>query len=265
MAKKEKLLFYNRLTTRNFDQYTSCPAEHENSSMKWGEMVVNPQQHMYQAVHTISKKSNYRFTVTEGHNAKNLDATQHWSATKTKLFISKYAEGVIAFQWIKSSLYMRIIISSRTWWVVLITGNNNKPSNKGEKEFHPRFRQVRAIQWVEGHNVLICNCGYFNRIGLPCGHLFHVKRNISLTYCGIRWYKSYNYHFGRIPRYTQQVCQIINRAKVVGVPFFASPPTIVSAVYTNCTNYVFSDWATKAQSPVMMDDPFPVRQEEDSE
>jgi hypothetical protein len=25
MAKKEKLLFYNRLTTRNFDQCTSCP------------------------------------------------------------------------------------------------------------------------------------------------------------------------------------------------------------------------------------------------
>jgi hypothetical protein len=35
-AKKEKLLFYNTLTTRNFDQCTSCPAENENSSMKWG-------------------------------------------------------------------------------------------------------------------------------------------------------------------------------------------------------------------------------------
>jgi hypothetical protein len=39
MAKKEKLLFYNRLTTRNF--------EHENASMKWGEMAVNPHQHMH--------------------------------------------------------------------------------------------------------------------------------------------------------------------------------------------------------------------------
>jgi hypothetical protein len=42
MAKKEKLLFYNRLMAINFDQCTSCPAEHENSSMKWGEMVGNP-------------------------------------------------------------------------------------------------------------------------------------------------------------------------------------------------------------------------------
>jgi hypothetical protein len=63
MAKKEKLLFYNRLTTRNVDQCTSCPAEHENFSIKWGEMVVNPQQHMHQSVHTINKKSNSRFTV----------------------------------------------------------------------------------------------------------------------------------------------------------------------------------------------------------
>jgi hypothetical protein len=77
IAKKEKLLFYNRLTTRNSDQCTSCPAEHENSLMMRGEMVLNPQQHMHQSVHTINKKSNSRSTVKEGHDAKNLDATQN--------------------------------------------------------------------------------------------------------------------------------------------------------------------------------------------
>jgi hypothetical protein len=89
MVKKENHLFYNRLTTRNFDQCTSSPPENENSSMKWGETGVNPQQHMNQAVHAIKKKSNSRFTVKEGHDAKNLNATQNWSATKTNLFISK--------------------------------------------------------------------------------------------------------------------------------------------------------------------------------
>jgi hypothetical protein len=89
MAKKEKLLLYNRLTTRNFDQCTSCPAEHENSSMNWGEMVVNPQQHLHKTVHTINKKSNSRFIVKEGHNAKNVDAPQNWSITKTNQFVSK--------------------------------------------------------------------------------------------------------------------------------------------------------------------------------
>jgi hypothetical protein len=172
---------------------------------------------------------------------------------------------MIAFQWNKRSLYMSIRISSRTWWVMLIIGNNDKPSTKGEKDVHPRFRRLRVIQWVEGHNVLICYCGYFHRIGLPCRHLFHLKANISLTDCDIQWYKSYTYHFVRIPRYTQKVCQIINRAKVVGVPFVASPPTIVSAVYTNCTDSFFPDWLMKAQSPVMIDEPFPVRQEEYSE
>jgi hypothetical protein len=236
MAKKEKLPVYNRLRTRNFDQCTSCPAEHENSSMKWGEMVVNPQQNIFQAVHTINKKSNSRFTVQEGYDAKNLDATQNWSATKTNEFISKYSEGMIACQWKKCSLCMSIRISSRTWWVMLMIGSNDNPSEKGEKHIHPRCRWVWVIQWVEGHNVLICDCVYYHWIGLPCGHLFHVKENISLTDCDIQWYKSYNYHFGRIPQYTQQVSQCINRVKVVGVPFVASPPTIVSAVYTNCTD-----------------------------
>jgi hypothetical protein len=164
MAKKEKLLFYSRLATRNFNQCTSCPAEHENSPMKWGEMVVNPQQHMHQAIHPLNKKSNSRFTVKEGHDAKNLNATQNWSATKTDEFISKYADGMIAFQWNKRILYMSIRSSSRTWWVMLIIGNNDNPSEKGEKHIHPRFRRVRVIQWVEGHTVLICDCGYFHQI-----------------------------------------------------------------------------------------------------
>jgi hypothetical protein len=90
-------------------QCTSCPAEHENSSIKWGEMVVNPQQHMHQAVHTINKKFNSRFTVKEGHDAKNLDATQNWSATKANEFISKCAEGMIAFQW---SRLLRLVSSA---------------------------------------------------------------------------------------------------------------------------------------------------------
>jgi hypothetical protein len=61
-------------------------------------MIVNPQQHVYQAVHTINKKSNSRFTVKEGRDADNLDATQNWSTTKTTEFISKYTEGMIAFE-----------------------------------------------------------------------------------------------------------------------------------------------------------------------
>jgi hypothetical protein len=145
-GKEEKLLFYNRLTTRNFDQCTSCPAKHENSSMTWGEMVVNPQQHMHQVVHTINKNSNSRFTVKEGHDAKNLDATQNWSATKTNLFMYKYAEGMIALQWNTRSLYMSIKIISRKWWVMLIIGNNDNPSEKGETYIHPRLRRVRVIQ-----------------------------------------------------------------------------------------------------------------------
>jgi hypothetical protein len=207
--------------------------------MKWGEMVVNPQQRMHQAVHTINKKSNSRFTVKDGLDAKNMDATQKWPTTQTNEFISKYAEGSIAFQWNKCNIYMSIRISSRTWWVMLIIGDNYKPAVKGENDVHPRFRCVRVVKWVEGHNVIICDCGYFHRIGLPGGHLFHVKGNICLTDCDSRWYKSYNYHLGRIPQYTQQVSQIINRVKEIGVPFVASPPTIMTPVYTNCSDSFF--------------------------
>jgi hypothetical protein len=103
-------------------------------------MVVNHQQHMHQNVHTINKKSNSRFTVKEGHNTNNLDATQNWSLIKTNEFISKYADRMIAFQWNKHGLYMSIIITSIIWWVMLIIGDNDKPAVKSENNVHPRFR-----------------------------------------------------------------------------------------------------------------------------
>jgi hypothetical protein len=47
---------------------------------------------------------------------------------------------MIAFQWNKHSLYLIIIISSRTWWVMLIIGNNDNPLEKCEQDIYPRFR-----------------------------------------------------------------------------------------------------------------------------
>jgi hypothetical protein len=140
MAKKEKLLFYKRLTTRIFDQCTSRPAEHENLLMKWGEIVVNHRQHMHQTVHKINKKFNSRFTVKEGHEAKDLDATHNWSTTKTNEFVSKYAEGMIAFQWNKRILYTSIRITNIILWVMLTSGGDDKPVFKGENNVNPRFQ-----------------------------------------------------------------------------------------------------------------------------
>jgi hypothetical protein len=142
MQKKENLLLYNRLTKRNFDQCTSCIAKHENLSMKWGEMVVNPQQHMHNTLHTLhtlhtlNKKYNSRFTVKEGHHANNLDATQNWSITNTNEFASKYTEGVISFQWSRHGMCMIIRLSSRIWWVMLIIRDGNAPAVNSENDIH---------------------------------------------------------------------------------------------------------------------------------
>jgi hypothetical protein len=228
-------------------------------------MVVNPQQHMHQTVHTINNKSNSRFTVKEGHGAYNLDATQNWSIANSNEFVSKYTEGVIAFQCSRRGLYMNIRISSRIWWVVLIIGDGDAPSVKGENDVHPRFKRLRVAEWIEGHNVLLCGCGYFHRVDLPCKHIFHMKGDICLTNCNIWWYKSYTYNCGWIPRYTHKISQIFNRVKGGGVPFVTSPPTINAPVYTNCIDLFHFEWVMKAPTPIMMDDCFPERLNDDSD
>jgi hypothetical protein len=61
-------------------------------------LTVNPQQRMHQTGHTINTKYNSRFTVKEGRDANNLDATHNWSITNNNECVSKDAEGMISFQ-----------------------------------------------------------------------------------------------------------------------------------------------------------------------
>jgi hypothetical protein len=51
----------------------------------------------------------------------------------------------------------------------------------------------------------------------------------------------------------------------VGVPFIASPPTITTPVFTNCTDSFYFDWVMRLSSPVMMDECFPENIHDDSD
>jgi hypothetical protein len=92
-----------------------------------------------------------------------------------------------------------------------------------------------------------------------------VKGEIFLTHCDMWWYTSYTYHFVCIPRYTQKLSHIINHVKEVGVPFVASPPTLTAPVYTNCTDSFYFDWVTKPPTPVIIDECFPERLDDNSD
>jgi hypothetical protein len=59
--------------------------------------------------------------------------------------------------------------------------------------------------------------------------------------------------------------QIINHGMAVGVPFVASPPTITTLVFTNCTDSFYFDWVMRASSPVMTGECFPENIHDDSD
>jgi hypothetical protein len=67
---------------------------------------------------------------------------------------------MISFQWSRCGLYMNIQISSRIWWVMMIICDGDAPAVNGENDVHLRFRQVPVVEWIEWHNVIICDCGY---------------------------------------------------------------------------------------------------------
>ena len=44
--------------------------------------------------------------------------------------------------------------------------------------------------------VIRCDCGYYDRIGIPCGHMFQPVDGMSMEIFHIRHWKVYDAHYG---------------------------------------------------------------------
>jgi hypothetical protein len=70
-----------------------------------------------------------------------------------------------------------------------------------------RFSRVRRVEMLEGTNILLCSCMYFERTGIPCRHLMNVLDSICPGYNGIShhdvsvmWWSDFNkYAFSTNP------------------------------------------------------------------
>jgi hypothetical protein len=49
----------------------------------------------------------------------------------------------------------------------------------------PRFSRVRRVEMLEGTNILLCSCMYFERTGIPCRHIMNALDTICPGYNGI--------------------------------------------------------------------------------
>ena len=67
----------------------------------------------------------------------------------------------------------------------------------------PRFHRVRKlrIRTVLGKKYITCSCGFHERVGTPCRHIFcALDGAVDITMMNVRWWKAFHKHFGESSR-----------------------------------------------------------------
>jgi hypothetical protein len=62
----------------------------------------------------------------------------------------------------------------------------------------PRFMRVRKLTRKQCHGLsfIWCDCGFYDRCGIPCSHVFRLVNDMSINMMHVRHWKVYDAHYG---------------------------------------------------------------------
>jgi hypothetical protein len=107
-----------------------------------------------------------------------------WSKLPTSEHVVDLAEALVTAQWKEKEIYECIRTSERMFLAVRLRIEHAMTRAPLPVTCPlPQFRRVRKVEWID--RVLICDCGYFQCIGIPCRHLMKVMTIIIPEFQGI--------------------------------------------------------------------------------
>ncbi len=181
----EKMLLYPRLFLRAFHKYVNSIAEIEVSAMKNGNDVM-PYMRIGSSAKNIQEKNDVRNNYKEATALRQVSSVLLWSNNLTCPVVTRYAEGVLQQQYtLAMKPWFNCVQTDSTTW--LVQGGVEK-GLQGTPV--PKYIRTRTVSQVG--SFLLCSCGFFQRFGLPCRHLFVVlKRGPRPSDCATRWRRDY--------------------------------------------------------------------------
>ena len=160
-------------------------AEIEVSCMKSGSDVM-PYLPVATSARNIQEKNDARNNLKQTQALKDATSKPLWSKTLTGPVVTAYAEGILQLQY---------SLAKKSWLNCVQTEPNTWLGKGGILKAPwgtpvPKFVRTRTVSRVGTY--LICSCGFFERFGLPCRHLFAViQRGPRPSDCATRWRRDY--------------------------------------------------------------------------
>jgi hypothetical protein len=199
-------VFHRRRTRRAFEEFTSTTQEASFSGMKRSSLRVLPTMDIDTSLQQLNRQAENKCTRYEAAALAGLSKSALWSSIPSVTDkMVPYGAGLLETEWNRRNDCKSVQVSAMELRVVHDGPDeerDNVPNLPFLSSFVPRFRRVRTVRLLGVY--LLCDCGHFERVGMPCRHLWHVLSKYWNIFCPVitdihpMWHAAYKaYAFSR--------------------------------------------------------------------
>ena len=190
---EEYYLFYKRKYVRHFDEYSNSCLEGVNSGIKRCATAVNPSMGLDKSMSVLSKTGERKRKDNDRLATQDVLKQGTSSALKCAKFLLERGLSFLDNKWKKRNDYVNQRISFDEWRVMYHSYDKHH-----YKTVIPVFKRIRTVKYHSGY--FSCDCGHFDRHGIPCRHMLNVLSSFPLydepshTDVSVRYWRSFIFH-----------------------------------------------------------------------
>jgi len=248
---EDLFVFFKRKKIHQFDEYNNCSHEGTNYGLKSHAAGVLPGHSIDNAAKCLTYQSTLKYAEIAKLASREFVSRELWSEMPSTEHLCMRAQALIASEW---TMHLKFAVR-RSFGA---DGNYHcwEVTRKEDKNFYkhspiPRFQRIQNILLNEDGR-LECDSHHFNRIGLPCRHIYTVICNECPLYTGptqfdvsVVWWKSY-FHLayrkdGVVPESINHLFEYLSVKDVTGPVMPTSfNPSIKSEKLSESVDALFS-------------------------
>ena len=190
---KKHFLFCHRNNLRAFDEYSNSAHEGTNAGLKYCSMKAVPTLNVDSASKRLSDYGILKYDEFVSDSKRRSGQNKPWNELKCSKYLIDRCLGILIQEYEHSTNYEISRQTETVFMVQLIEG-----SRKVTTSIVPIFRHRRTVIIEQG--VLKCDCNLFDRIGIPCRHMWSILRK-QLNFQGpshhdiaVRWWADHSVH-----------------------------------------------------------------------
>ena len=201
LVDKEKYLanHIRMYTTNCMDSETTSPVESQNSMVKQ-KLGINSNMDIHRGIEKITENTNRSIHQQKEGALRSLNQVNLSSRSPTKPILIAKTQAIADHSYDKRRSYKLCKTGSDEWWCWCFDKYTLSESIPGQWPMSalPRFLRVRKMFRKCANNLTFiwCDCGFYDRCGVPCRHVFRLVDDMSINMVHIRHWKVYDAHYG---------------------------------------------------------------------